>query len=147
MGHCANTPFTPVSIDLLVAVAVKTPVFFCKLARMNVLTIGVQPQRWLRGADWLPAPEQLTVVSNLCLGPLDPGKGPVSEALRRPGHLHRLCQRPGSDQPPAARTVTGGALGQAFARTEDVTAQPGLGPDGKVLIASEEGLDSGDGSS
>ena len=29
----------PVSIDLLAAVAVKTPVFFCKFARMNVLTI------------------------------------------------------------------------------------------------------------
>ena len=43
--------------------------------------------------------------------------------------------------------MTGGALGQAFARTEGVTAQPGLGPDGKVLIASEEGVDSSDGSS
>ena len=31
----------PVSIDLLAAVAVKTPVFFWKFARMNVLTIGV----------------------------------------------------------------------------------------------------------
>ena len=63
----------------LAAVAVKTPVFFCKLARMNVLTIGVQPQRWLRGADWLPAPEQLTVVSSPCLGPLEPGEGPFRE--------------------------------------------------------------------
>jgi hypothetical protein len=49
-----HTMHPPVSIALL-AVVVKTSVFFCKFARMNVLTIRVQPQRWLRG-ELVPRP-------------------------------------------------------------------------------------------
>ena len=39
-----HTVHPPVSIALWAAV-VKTPVFFWTLAWMNVLTIGIQPQR------------------------------------------------------------------------------------------------------
>ncbi len=137
----------PVSIDLLAAVAVKTPVFFCKLARMNVLTIGVQPQRWLRGAGWFPAPEQLTVVSNLCLGSLEPGEGPFREL----SDDQAICIGYANDLeatnhlPPEQWLVARLARRLHALRTQQPNL--GLGPDGKVLIVLEEGVGSGDGSS
>ena len=65
-----------VSIDWLAAVAVKPPVVFCKLARMNLLAIRVLPQRWLRG-ELIPGP-----------GATHRGLQPVPESARARASSH-----------------------------------------------------------
>lgn len=99
------------------------------------------------GADWFPAPEQLTVVSNLCLGPLEPGEGPFREL----SDDQAICIGYANDLEATNHLPPEHWLVARLARRLHAlrTQQPklGLGPDGKVLIVLEEGVGSGDGCS
>lgn len=96
------------------------------------------------GSDWFPAPEQLTVISNLCLGPLEPGEGPFRELADDQaiciGYANDIAQT--NHTPPEQWLVA--RLAKRLHALRGQFPELGLGPDGKVLIALREGSDKSD---
>jgi S-adenosylmethionine synthetase len=98
------------------------------------------------GEDWFPAPEQIAVASNLCLGPLEEGEAEFREL----SDDQAICIGYANDLEATNHLPVEQWLVRRFARRLHALRSQlpalALGPDGKVLISvGEENLDGGRG--
>ncbi len=90
---------------------------------------------------WYPAPQQVCVVSNLCLGPLEPGEAEFRElsddqaiCIGYANHLEATNHLP-------VEQWLVGAVAKRLYRLRAEQPALNLGPDGKVLVIVEEHTD------
>jgi len=92
-------------------------------------------------AAWYPAPEQVQVVSNLCLGPLEDGEAEFRELSDDQaiciGYANALAA---TNHLPVEQWLAAEAA-RRLHRLRAEQPQLGLGPDGKVLVLVEERCD------
>jgi len=90
------------------------------------------------GEDWLPVPEQVTVVSNLCLGPLADGEAEFRELSDDQaiciGYANNLAA---TNHLPVEQWLAA-RLARRLHALRQQSPELGLGPDGKVLISIGE---------
>ena len=90
---------------------------------------------------WYPSPRQVQVVSNLCLGPLEPGEAEFRElsddqaiCIGYANHLKATNHLP-------VEQWLAGAVAKRLYRLRAEQPELNLGPDGKVLVVVEEHTD------
>lgn len=90
---------------------------------------------------WYPSPQQVQVVSNLCLGPLEPGEAEFRElsddqaiCIGYANHLEATNHLP-------VEQWLVGAVAKRLYRLRAEQPELNLGPDGKVLVVVEEHAD------
>ena len=90
------------------------------------------------GNGWYPSPEQIVVVSNLCLGPLEDGESEFRELSDDQaiciGYANNLEE---TNHLPVEQWLVG-RLAKRLYKLRLESPELGLGPDGKVLIAISE---------
>jgi S-adenosylmethionine synthetase len=91
--------------------------------------------------NWYPSPSQVQVVSNLCLGPLEPGEAEFRElsddqaiCIGYANHLEATNHLP-------VEQWLVGAVAKRLYRLRAEQPELNLGPDGKVLVVVEEHTD------